>query len=367
MDNLKEWSEKIKNTLSIEQIKELLYAVGADPILKGDLIIARTICHNGDSHKLYYYDNTKLFRCYTECSDTFDVYELIIKIKKIEKEEINLYQAINFITSFFNLTISNENFLKNNESITDWNILNKYEENNLLEQQEKIIDFKFYDDNILKYLPKPKIPMWLNEGITQEVMDHAEIVFDPVSWGIVIPHRDPAGRLIGIRERTLIKEEEENGKYKPAILNYQMYNHPLGFNLYNLNNSKDNIRKIKKAIIGEGEKFCLMYASYFGIENDISVATCGSNITNYQMQLLLDLDIQEVIIAFDRQFKTIGDQEFKGWVKKLKDIDKKFSKYVKISFMFDKWNLLGYKMSPIDNGKDIFLELFEKRFSIDGQ
>ena len=80
-------------------------------------------------------------------------------------------------------------------------------------------------------------------------MDNAEIEFDPVSWGIVIPHRDPVGRLLGIRERTLIKEEEENGKYKPAILNYQMYNHPLGFNLYNLNNSKDGIRKIKKAVL----------------------------------------------------------------------------------------------------------------------
>ena len=365
MDNLKEWSENIKNTLSIEQIKELLYAVGADPILKGDLIIARTVCHNGDSHKLYYYDNTKLFRCYTECSDTFDVYELIIKIKKIEKEEINLYQAINFIASFFNLTISNENFLKNNENQSDWSILNKYEENNLLEQQEKIIDFKFYDEKILKYLPKPKIPMWLNENITQEVMTHAEIAFDPVNWGIVIPHRDPAGRLIGIRERTLIKEEEENGKYKPAILNYQMYNHPLGFNLYNLNNSKDNIRKIKKAIIFEGEKSCLKYASYFGIENDISVAVCGSSLTNYQIQLLKELDVEEIVIAFDKQFKEIGDKEFKGWTKKLIEINKKYGSIVSISFIFDlEGNKLNYKDSPIDKGPEIFLELFKRRIRL---
>ena len=53
------------------------------------------------------------------------------------------------------------------------------------------------------------------------------------------------GKLIGIRERTLIKENEQTGKYKPAILNNQMYNHPLGFNLYNLNNSKDNIQKMR--------------------------------------------------------------------------------------------------------------------------
>ncbi len=103
-------------------------------------------------------------------------------------------------------------------------------------------------------MPKPKIPMWINEGITQEAMDNSNISFDPVSWGIVIPHYNIDGKLIGIRERTLIKEEEENGKYKPAILNYKMYNHPLGFNLYNLNNSKDNIRKINKVIIFERRK-----------------------------------------------------------------------------------------------------------------
>mgnify|MGYP003311864299 CR=1 FL=1 len=54
-------------------------------------------------------------------------------------------------------------------------------------------------------------------------MDNCGICYDPVLQGIVIPHYNIDGELVGIRERTLIKEEEENGKYKPAILNYQMY------------------------------------------------------------------------------------------------------------------------------------------------
>jgi hypothetical protein len=32
--------------------------------------------------------------------------------------------------------------------------------------------------------------------------------------------------------------------------------------------------------------------------------------------------------------------------------------------MFDKENILHYKSSPIDEGKEKFLELFEKRFSL---
>lgn len=97
-----------------------------------------------------------------------------------------------------------------------------------------------------------------------------------------------------------------------------------------------------------GEKSCLKYASYFGIDNDISVAVCGSNLTNYQVQLLKSLDVEEIVIAFDKQWRESGDNEFKGWVKKLKEINKKYSSIVQISFLFDKWNLLGYKDSPID-------------------
>ena len=105
MDNLKEWSENIKNSLTIDQIKELLYALGGEPVIKGELIMSRTFCHGGNSHKLYYYDNTKLFRCYTECSDTFDVFDFIIKIKKLENIEYTLMQSINFIINFFVLNV----------------------------------------------------------------------------------------------------------------------------------------------------------------------------------------------------------------------------------------------------------------------
>ena len=54
-------------------------------------------------------------------------------------------------------------------------------------------------------------------------------------------------------------------------------------NLYNLNYSKNQIKNIKKAIVFESEKSCLLYKSYFGIENDISVACCGSSLSAYQV------------------------------------------------------------------------------------
>ena len=104
-----------------------------------------------------------------------------------------------------------------------------------------------------------------------------------------------------------------------------------------------------------------MYARYFGQENDITVACCGSSLSSYQVDLLMDLGVEEIIIAFDKQFKEIGDEEWKGWTKKLKQIHQKYGAKVQISYIFDKQNLLGYKDSPIDCGKEIFLKLYKER------
>ena len=356
----KEFSEKVKNDLSIDQVCDLLASLGGDPQIKGDLIISRTICHGGHSHKLYYYNNTKLFKCYTDCLDSFDIFELIIKINKLNNIDYSLPQAIRFITNYYGIVVETE-ISENQENLQDWQILNKYDRSSSQEKEEKIVEMKFYDDKILQYLPHPRILNWEKEGITREVMEECGICYDPSYQGIVIPHYDINGKLVGIRERTLIKENENNGKYKPAILNYKQYNHPLGFNLYNLNNSKENIKKIKKVFVFEGEKSCLLYRSYFGSDADISVAVCGSNLINYQVQLLLSLGVEEICIAFDKQFQEIGDDEWKRWTKKLKELNRKYSPLVQISFLFDKMNLLGYKDSPIDRGPEIFMQLFKER------
>ena len=139
---------------------------------------------------------------------------------------------------------------------------------------------------------------------------------------------------------------------------------PPEFNLYNLNISKENIKRSKKVIIGEGEKFCLMFESYFGPEADISVACCGSNLTSHQYKLLKNLDVEEIIIAFDKQFQKPGDNEWKRWTKKLTDLHQKYSGFTKVSFMFDNENLLPYKASPIDCGKDIFIKMYENRITL---
>ena len=361
----KERLEQIKNNLSIDQVFDLLLSLGADPVLHEEMIICRTICHGGDSHKLYYYDNTKLFRCYTECSDTFDIFELIVKVQTQAGYNFALPQALQYVINYFNLSVEIKNSSDDEARLVDWQIFNRYDKIlNKINNENHKVEMKIYDDTILKYLPQPRIIPWEEEGIDRDVCRYHNICYNPSSQAIVIPHYNIDNQLVGIRERTLIKENEIYGKYRPMYLNKQMYNHPLGFNLYNINNSKDNIKNTKKVIVFEGEKSPLLFASYFGRENDISVAVCGSSLSNYQVQLLLDLGIEEMVIAFDNKFQELGDKEHQGWVKKLKDINNKYSKFIKVSFVFDLKGRLGYKDSPIDKGPEVFLELFEERIFI---
>ena len=358
--------KEIRDALTEEQIFELLNEWGGDPEYTDFGIISSTICHNkpGDgSRKLYYYFNSKLFHCYTGCADpSFDIFELTIKIANIQFNKIyDLNDAVRYIAYRFGILGEfDDQGLSNSE---DWEILNNYNRIQEIELKKLEVQLKEYDSNILNRLNySVKISPWLKEGISQEAINNAHVGFFPGGDQITIPHYDVEGRFIGLRGRTLCKEDAEKyGKYRPIIINKKLYNHPLGMNLYNLNNSRKNINLMGKAIVFESEKSSLLYQSYFGIENDISVACCGSNLSAYQVQLLVEAGAEEIIVAFDRQFQEIGDKEFQHLKSNLLKLHNKHKNFVKITFVFDKNMLTGYKDSPIDCGPEIFLQLFKER------
>ena len=359
--------DEIKNNLNLEQIRDIVSFLGGEPRISGDALVCRTICHNPlgqGSHKLYYYDNTKLFKCYTGCAEsTFDVFELVKKALHNQKNvEVTLPQAIQFVLSYFGMTaVSTNNY---QSALKDWSIFEKHEKQKI-EQEQRIIDFKVYDGAILNNYPQYRVQDWENDGISFDIMKQFNIHYCPEHHSILIPHYDIDNRLIGIRERTMVTEDEVYGKYRPAFLHDTMYNHPLGLTLYGLEKAKENIKYVRKAIIAEGEKACLQYSSFFGIENDICVACCGSNIVSYQVELLLSLGVQEIIIALDKQFKEIGDDEWKKLTANLMNIHNKYGKYTQVSYLFDKGDILDYKDSPFDKGKDAFLQLFTERIVIE--
>lgn len=346
----------VKEYLELEDIYNLLDYLGGEPQIYSNYIIAKTICHQGETHKLYFYENTQLFKCYSGECGTFDVFELIQKIEGIE----DLNKAVYFIVNFFNLQ-GKVNDTDEDFSLEDWNLFKRYNKLDEIKTPEnkQIILPKL--DNLIKYYPSPIFLNWIKENINPDICNFMGIKYDPVNGAILIPHYDINNRLVGIRQRTLVQEQEVWGKYRPTKIAGQQCNHPLAFNLYALNQAKENIHRLRTAIIVESEKSVLQYMSYFGTKSNICVAVCGSNISKYQMQLLLDCGAKEVVIGFDRDFKEWNTPESKSVVRKLEKIHTKYGNLVNISFLFDVYGLLEEKASPTDCGKEAFEYLWKHR------
>lgn len=262
--------QEIRDFLSEDNMMDLLQEFGGDPERTKFGIICTTICHNppGDgSRKLYWYSNTGLFRCYTGCDEPiFDIFELVIKVMNIQHHiNMDLNEAVRWVASKFGFVGRNEE-AGPEERLNDWTFLANYDRIQDIKEKSNHVILKEYDTNILNNLDyNIKITPWLNEGITQEVLNQAQIGFYLGGDQITIPHFDKDGRFIGLRGRAICAEEAEYyGKYRPLCINKIQYNHPLGMNLYNLNNSKKAINILEKAIVFEGERirlslsFCLL-------------------------------------------------------------------------------------------------------------
>ena len=358
--------QEVKEKLSIDDIYVLLNHLGAEPQqMNNEYIVSKTICHGGNSRKLYYYDNSKMFVCFTHCNDPFDIFELLMKINRVELDD-----AVNYVVDFFNMEYRlDEVSLPSNYE--DWEVIKRYEKNSGINITQQKVVLPEIDRDVISHYPKPHMKQWEEEGISKEMMDYYDIRFNPTNQSIIIPHTDENNRLVGIRQRTLLDEQQIYGKYRPATFydpqkrEHITYNHPLGFNLYGLGQAKPIIQQYHKAIVVEGEKSVLKIGEYLGLQNQIAVAVCGKNISQYQLQLLLDNDVNEIVIAFDADYNKFGDQDCIGVIRHLQSIYNRYNGFVNISFMWDKTGeILSHKMSPADAGKEAFLKLFRERITL---
>ena len=180
----------------------------------------------------------------------------------------------------------------------------------------------------------------------------------------IIPHFNIKNETVGVRVRAFNQEEIENyGKYHPLYYGGEGYAHPLGKNLYGIHKTKEAIKKYKKVVIGESEKFVLQMETYYK-ENNISVAICGSTFSKFQAKMLLDLGVEEFIFALDKEYETIEDESI--YLKKIyKKVKILLDNNIKVTLIWDEINgLLGYKDSPTDKGKATYEKLVKNRKDI---
>ena len=340
----------IIENLEEDKVRILMEALGADVIEKDDYFMISTICHNENieeaSHKLYYYKNSHMFYCYTECGSLsiFKVLKNYYETRGIEYDWYHdVYEAV--INCSVRPNPSN-------------NYYKSIREEYALRKDRK--ELPSYPEGILDCFIKLYPVEWLQDSISKEAMDKFNIRYSISQNKIIIPHYDVNNRLIGIRGRALSKQDIENfGKYMPVQLEGKWYSHPLSLNLYGLNKNKDNIKRARVAYIFESEKSVLQFDS-FSIPN-CAVASCGSNINKFQIDLLMRYCApQEIVICFDNEEKE-GEEKY---FQKLWNICNKYKNYCNMSFIYDRKNLTRKKDSPSDRGETIFKELLERRIMI---
>lgn len=240
--NFKELREK----LTPEDIKKILSTYDVKPVLETDkYLIFPTVCHNltGGSNKLYYYTNSKMFRCYTECNQNFDIFELLIKMHKLRGSEINIFTAIKLCD------LEPVSFFEQETDTTKADIEYLY---NLLKTKNSITELPPLDKELLNrfIFDMRALKIWQEEGISFNTMLRYGISYDPLNNCIIIPNFDINGKLISVRGRYFDGE----AKYKPIIFGDKVLSHPSAMNLYGINITKQSIQKNKKVIIYEGER-----------------------------------------------------------------------------------------------------------------
>lgn len=347
--------EQLKHSLTIEDVTEIVCHLGSDlpkTDNKGNLVF-QTICHNfiGGSYKLYYYDNSKLFSCYTECQKTFDIYELVEKVKKISFTE-----AIIFVQQLTGHIIKEGNLPKE-ERINDWEFIKRYKKNTSNEAK-----LREYNSIVLDMFPKKYHTTWIQEGISKKAMQKFNIRFDIFDNRIIIPHYDIRQLLVGIRCRNLNQDLLEKGmKYIPVKIENEIYSHPLSYNLYGIAENLETIKTLSKVVLFEGEKSVLKMETFYPNHN-FGLAVCGDKVSEYQKKLIIRYT-NEVTIAFDKSenYKLGNKNES---IIRIRDIAKRFSPYVKTYIIVDKKNLLSVKDAPIDQGKEIFEELMKSKVEV---
>lgn len=330
----------------------------------------QTICHGGDSHKLCYFTETKEFYCYTNCGK-MSFYDLIKRIRNIKSDKF--YDAVKYVAQKTGKSYnSNRTGIggKDRELAEDLNEMEELSEKRNRKDKKEEFNNKIYDDKILNYFdPYTFYEGWIKDGISIKSMYKFNIRWYELEKHVIIPHYNINGELVGIRRRSL-KPEDEKRKYMPEYIDGILYEHPLGLNLYGLYENQEAIKRYKRAIIVEGEKSVLLSDTYYG-RKSCTVATCGFNISDWQLNTLLKLGVEEIILGFDKDYDITKENIYKknkkdligfeNYKKRLRVLCERITPYCDTYILLDKKNLLKIKDSPFDEGKDVFEMLMKAK------
>lgn len=188
-----------------------------------------------------------------------------------------------------------------------------------------------------------KLDVWRKEGISDNSLKKFRVMYDSFSNRLVYPIRNLQGKIVNVGGRTLDNDWKEKKLRKYSY--FQGWGGGMDV-VYGLYENLEFIKSLDRIIIFEGCKSVLI-ADTFGIHNTGALLT--SHLSPYQMKILASLGCR-VTFALDKEIDIRQDKN----IQKLKQ-------YVNVDYLWDKDNLLGEKDAPVDKGKEVFKQLYDRR------
>jgi DNA primase len=353
-------AEKLKEYIKedIERIEKVLESVGCHAIWRTGNEV-RCATPTGTNHTQVSVNVDTLYsRVYTE-GETFR--GDIISLAGYFRGNESFPNTFRFLKSLFGLS---GRFVKDNkrDPLSHFKQLRKGK-NKIITNLDELEVAKFGNEVLSDFVMLPHINFFY-EGITVQTQEIFRIGYDPQGDRIIIPHFawDDIDAIVGMTGRTLRSKREQEEFKIPKYWNY-IKGYKKMYNLYGFSHSLPYIMLNNMIIIFEAEKSVMKHWSMTR-NAGFSVSVGGHEISDIQAQIILQntpMDV-EIVIAFDKDVMAMKDEDGNNIGEQfLIDQASKFSKYRKTSYIFDTYNILGEKDSPIDKGVKIWNHLLKYR------
>ena len=304
---------------------------------KGNKFFCSCPKHSDSDPSLCISPDVNLFYCFS-CHRSGNIINWLM-----EYEGLSFQDAVNKVCS---MTGDDVGKIQVCESLKYFKELKQIAEQSIIRPVNRAI----LPDSYMDRFDHNEIPQeWLDEGISADAMTRYGICIDKASNRICYPIYDKDDKLIGCKGRTRFKNFKDL-----RIQKYNNYTRLQRMDTFvGLKQNRNIIKQTKTVILFEGLKSGLKLCSW-GLENNwLSVET--SRINKEQVKILLDMKVNDITVAFDRDVEMNSIFECTSLLRRFSNV------YV----VRDRYNinrlLPGDKDSPVDAGKNIWLQLLSER------
>ena len=305
---------------------------------------------NGDNKTAINISNNEYLNCrnYTrekEFDENSDLLTLVQYNKSLNNKNFSFFDTVKYLHKLLRLPLTFKKQEEKKEVVDPLYIFKKVKAKR---KRQNVLDFQVLDESELQdFVPYVHIDFF-KEGIMPWTVKKFGLAYSYRFKRNVIPLRYwLTGELLGFNMRTSVENYELFDIKKYFITP----GYPKQMNLFGLWENKETIQEKGYVIVYEAEKSVLKRDS---LNDSTGVAVSGHEISDEQVKILIGLNC-EIIIAFDKDID----------IDHIRHCCEKFYGIRKVSYIWDKYDLIGEKDSPADAQNKIFEFLMQYRVTYD--